>query len=207
MALHLEPEFTIANAVRGPLDVATLGAQLVKHGSGLMVLCAPEQPEDAEDIGVEAARELLAAMARDFDYVVVDTGAGLDDVTIAAVEAATDVVFVSSTDVPSVRGVHKVIDIFDRLQLRSQRRHLVLNRSDARVGLLASDISTTTGLPVAMTIPSSRAVPVAMNQGVSLVESNARSPITRAVQAFAATFTGASQATDLKGGRNRRNTR
>src|SRR4030095_1269896 len=112
MALHLEPEFTIANAVRGPLDVATLGAQLVKHSSGLMVLCAPEQPEDAEDIGVEMARELIAAIARDFDYVVVDTGAGLDDVTIAAVEAATDVVFVSSTDVPSVRGVHKVIDIF-----------------------------------------------------------------------------------------------
>jgi hypothetical protein len=46
-----------------------------------------------------------------------------------------------------------------------------------------------------------------MNQGVSLVESNARSPITRAIQAFAASFTGERQATDLKGGRNRRNAR
>ena len=36
-------------------------------------------------------------------YVVVDTGAGLDDVTIAAIETACDVVFVSSTDVPSVQ--------------------------------------------------------------------------------------------------------
>ena len=207
MALHLEPEFTIANAVRGPLDTATLQAQLVKHSSGLMVLCAPDQPEEAEDIGVDAAKELLAAMVRDFDYVVVDTGAGLDDVTIAAVEVANDVVFVSSTDVPSVRGIHKVIDIFDRLQLQSQRRHLVLNRSDARVGLLANDIATTTGLPVALTIPSSRAVPVAMNQGISLVESNARSPITRAVQAFAASFSDESQATDIKGARNRRTAR
>jgi pilus assembly protein CpaE len=207
MALHLEPEFTIANAVRGPLDVSTLRAQLVKHSSGLMVLCAPDQPEEAEDVSVAAAKELLAAMARDFDYVVVDTGAGLDDVTIAAVEAASDVVFVSSTDVPSVRGIHKVIDIFDRLQLRSQRRHLVLNRSDARVGLLASDIATTTGLPVALTIPSSRAVPVAMNQGTSLVESNARSPITRGVQAFAASFIDQSAETDVKGGRSRRNSR
>jgi pilus assembly protein CpaE len=207
MALHIEPEFTIANAVRGPLDAATLRAQLVKHSSGLMVLCAPDQPEEAEDISVESAKDLLAAMARDFDYVVVDTGAGLDDVTIAAIEAASDVVFVSSTDVPSVRGVHKLIDILDRLQLRSQRRHLVLNRSDARVGLLANDISTTTGLPVAMTIPSSRAVPVAMNQGVSLVESNARSPITRALQAFAASFTDRSGAADVKGGRNRKSVR
>jgi pilus assembly protein CpaE len=100
-----------------------------------------------------------------------------------------------------------LIDILDRLQLRSQRRHLVLNRSDARVGLLANDISTTTGLPVALTIPSSRAVPVAMNQGVSLVESNARSPITRAVQAFAASLTDRSGATEGKSGRNRRSVR
>jgi len=60
---------------------------------------------------------------------------------------------------------------------------------------------------VAMTIPSSRAVPVAMNQGVSLVESNARSPITRALQAFAASFTDRSGATDVKGGRNRKSVR
>jgi pilus assembly protein CpaE len=207
MALHLEPEFTVANAVRGPLDAATLRAQLVKQNSGLMVLCAPDQPEEAEDISVEAAKQLLVALTRDFDYVVVDTGAGLDDVTIAAIEVSSDVVFVSSTDVPSVRGVHKLIDILDRLQLRSQRRHLVLNRSDARVGLLASDISATTGLPVALTIPSSRAVPVAMNQGVALVESNARSPISRAVQGFAASLMQRNGATDVKSGRSRRSAR
>lgn len=207
MALHLEPEFTIASAVRGPMDKGTLRAQFVKHSSGLMVLCAPDQPEDAEDITVDAAKELLAAVTQEFDYIVVDTGAGLDDVTVAAIEAASDLVFVSSTDVPSVRGIHKVIDILDRLQLRSQRRHLVLNRSDARVGLLANDIAATTGLPVSLTIPSSRAVPIAMNQGVSIVESNARSPITRAINAFAASFTGGGEALDAKGGRNRRNAR
>jgi pilus assembly protein CpaE len=109
--------------------------------------------------------------------------------------------------VPSVRGVHKLIDILDRLQLRSQRRHLVLNRSDARVGLLANDISTTTGLPVALTIPSSRAVPVAMNQGVSMIESNSRSPISRAVQAFAACFLDQGGTAEAKSGRGRRSAR
>jgi pilus assembly protein CpaE len=207
MALRLEPQFTVGNAVQGPLDSLTIGAQLVKHSSGLMVLCAPDRPEDAEDISVDRARALLESLTAEFDYVVVDTGAGLDDVTVASIEVATDVVFVSSTDVPSVRGIHKLIDILDRLDLRSPHRHLVLNRSDARVGLLVNDISATTGLPVALTIPSSRAVPTAMNQGVSIVETNVRSPITRAVQSFAASLMDGSGTADLKYGRGRRSAR
>ena len=207
IALHLEPEFTILNAVSGPMDPATLRAQFVKHPSGLMVLCAPDRPEDAEDITPDAARELLARVAQEFDFVVVDTGAGLDDVTIAAIESASDLVFVSSTDVPSVRGIYKVIDILDRLQLGTHRRHLVLNRSDARVGLVMNDIEATTGLSAAVTIPSSRAVPIAMNQGCAIVESNARSPISRALTSFAASFIGDSGSHQVSNGRNRRNNR
>jgi pilus assembly protein CpaE len=206
IALHLEPEFTIINAVNGPMDSATLRAQFVRHSSGLMVLCAPERPEDAEDISPDAARELLAAVAQEFDYVIVDTGAGLDDVTVAAIESASDLIFVSSTDVPSVRGIYKVVDILDRLQLGAQRRHLVLNRSDARVGLVMHDIEATTGMSAAVTLPSSRAVPIAMNQGASLVESNARSPLARSFNSFAASLLsdGGAQATTA---RNRRSFR
>lgn len=190
IALHLEPEYTIVNAVSGSMDAATLRAQFVRHSSGLMVLCAPDRPEDAEDITPDAARELLASVAQEFDYVIVDTGAGLDDVTIAAIESASDLVFVSSTDVPSVRGIYKVVDILDRLQLAAPRRHLVLNRSDARVGLVMHDIEATTGMSAAVTLPSSRVVPIAMNQGTALVESNARSPIARSFNSFAAALLG-----------------
>ena len=207
IALHLEPEFTILNAVSSRMDSGTLRAQFAKHPSGLMVLCAPDRPEDAEDITADSARELLACVANEFDFVIVDTGAGLDDVTIAAIESASDLVFVTSTDVPSVRGIYKVVDILDRLQLGAHRRHLVLNRSDARVGLVMNDIEATTGMSAAVTLPSSRAVPIAMNQGCSLVENNARSPISRAFTSFAASFISASGSTQAPNGRNRRNFR
>jgi pilus assembly protein CpaE len=206
IALHLEPEFTIMNAVSGPMDPAALRAQFVRHSSGLMVLCAPDRPEDAEDIAPDAARELLASVAQQFDFVIVDTGAGLDDVTIAAIESASDLVFVTSTDVPSVRGIYKVVDILDRLQVAAPRRHLVLNRSDARVGLVMHDIEATTGMSAAMTLPSSRVVPIAMNQGTSLVESSARSPITRSFHSFAASLLGEGAA-QVTTARNRRSFR
>ena len=204
MALRVDSQFSIANAVHGKLDSSTLRAEMVRHDSGLFVLCAPDRPEDGEDISTEKAVAVLRALTQQFDFVVVDTGAGLDDLTLAAVELATDVVFVSSTDVPSVRGVQKVIDLFERLQVTPQRRHLVLNRADARVGLLASDIALTTGLPISITLPSSRSVPTALNQGRSLMELDSRSSFARSLNDFAGQLMGAAPESIKKSGwRNR----
>ena len=47
------------------------------------------------------------------------------------------VIVLSSTDVPAVSGLRKELDIFDRLGVKALR-HFVLNRSDARVGLLVT---------------------------------------------------------------------
>ena len=79
----------------------------------------------------------------------------------------------------SARGLRKEIDAFDLLGLRDQQRHFVLNRSDARVGLSQVDIEQTVGLPVSVTIPSSRSIPTAMNQGSPVLESEPRSTIGR----------------------------
>ena len=44
-------------------------------------------------------------------------------------------VLVCGTDVASTRSMRKEIEAFDQIGLTTQRRHFVLNRADARVGL------------------------------------------------------------------------
>jgi pilus assembly protein CpaE len=137
-------------------------------------LCAPNSPAEADDVKPQmlgAAIELLADM---FRYVVVDTGAGLDEATLTAVEHSTDLVLVSATDVASARGLRKGIEVLDMLGFTTQRRHFVLNRSDARVGITIQDIEATVGLDVACTVPSARSVPTSMNQGSPILESDPR---------------------------------
>ncbi len=182
-ALRLSPETTIADAVRAGdvLDITTLKAYLTPHPSGAYALCAPVSPADADAVGPDDVVRIIRLLASEFSYVVLDTGAGLDEHTLAAMESATDIVLVCGTDVASARGVRKAIDAFDLLGFTTQRRHLVLNRADARVGLGADDIEATVGMAVSVAVPSSRSVPLSMNQGIPLLEGAQKSPVSRSL--------------------------
>ena len=85
--------------------------------------------------------------------MVVDTPAGLDDRTLAALECATDLLLVSSLDVTSIRSLRKAVEAMDALGVTKQR-HFVLNRADAKVGLRPVDAAEAVGWPIEAMIPS-----------------------------------------------------
>lgn len=188
-AYRLDPEYSLLNAVSPGVTPTMLKGFLTPHSSKVLALTAPNRPEDADDIDAAAAAGAVRSLSELFGVVIVDTGAGLDDTTLAAIETASDVVFVTATDVPSVRAVVKEHDILGRLGLLDNRStHLVLNRADARVGLSISDIEQTIGLDASMTIPSTRSIPAALNLGEPAVISDARSQVARAFNEFAETL-------------------
>lgn len=117
-----------------------------------------------------------------FRYVVVDTDAGLGERTLATIECATDLVFLCATDVPSVRGLRKELEALDTIGLTEARRHFVLNRADAKVGLSVSDIQDTIHHRIDVMMPSSRSVPLSMNQGIPLLEEGGTTPAVRALE-------------------------
>jgi pilus assembly protein CpaE len=170
-ALGLVPEHTIGQLATAPtLDATTLKVFLTRHEpSGAYVLCGAESPAEGESVTHELACRAIELLARDVDYVVVDTPAGLDERTLAVLELATDVVLVSSLDVSSIRNLGKSIDALERVGLLPRSRHFVLNRSDARVGIDPSDVEAALGMKIDSAVPSSRAIPFSMNQGRPIV--------------------------------------
>ena len=128
-------------------------------------------------------------LAGEFRYVVVDTGSGLDEATLAVLGLCTDFICLTSTDVPSVRNTRKEVETLDQLGHVAQRRHFVVNRADAKVGLSLADIEATIGLAIDVAVPSSRAVPLAVNQGKPVLAGDPRSPaalsLARLVDRFA----------------------
>ena len=196
-ALRLTPDTTITDVSRavGAIDETTLKAFLTPHSSGLFVLCAPETPGVADDIAIEHVATVLELLAQVFRYVIVDTAAGLDDVALMAMERSTDLMVVCGTDVASARGARKELEAFNLLGLTTQRRIFVLNRADARVGLNVRDIESTVGMTVDFSIPSSRAVPLSMNQGTALLDMDARTPVSRAFGELVSTMNGTRKTT------------
>jgi len=201
-ALALEPEHSLVDV--GPaawaLDATTLKVLLARHRSGLFALCAPESPAAADDVPDERIAEVLTTIATDLPIVVVDTGAGLDGRALVALEHATDVVLVCGMDVATVRSLRKELDVLDQLGF-THRRHLVLNRADARVGLDRADIEALLGMPVDVAIPSSRAFPLSMNEGIPIVEGDPRSPAARQLRQLSERFLPVDQPARARGSR------
>jgi pilus assembly protein CpaE len=183
-ALGLRPDLTLADALRSidQLDATTLKAHLTLHPhDDLYVLCAPTSPTEADDITVEQIERVVELLGQAFKYVVIDTASGLDEHTLAALEYATDLLLISATDVPSIRATVKEIEALRVIGKPQHLWHFVLNRADARTGLTVPAIERTVGINVDVAVPSSRSVPVSLNEGEPLVLSDPRSPVSVAM--------------------------
>lgn len=189
-ALLLNPEHSIADALDAPgLDPTLLKVLLTRRARDLFVLTAPDSPALGEMISEDLVTAAIEGMTSQFEYVVVDTAAGLSEVTLAAIDKADDIVFICDMSVSAVRGLHKVISALHTLDmLREKRRHFVLNRADSKVGISIADVEAAVGLSVDVRVPSSRLVPRSMNEGTPLVESSPKAPVARAFAEIADLF-------------------
>jgi pilus assembly protein CpaE len=181
--LRLSPTSTITDVVRRwPCDPAQLKLALTAHHTGLYTLCAPLNPAEADEISAEHVSGIVRALHRSFRYVVVDTDPGLSERVLSALDVSTDMVMICSTEVPSIRGLKKALEALDVIGLTSAQRLLVLNRSNAKVGVDIDALERTIGHPVDVRVPSSIDVVLATNDGVPVMESERNPDLVRAFQ-------------------------
>ncbi|MEE6274585.1 AAA family ATPase [Georgenia wangjunii] len=175
-ALNLEPEYTLPDAVHGPAsrDAMVLKTYLTQHETGLYVVCGPDSPAAADAISAEDVSRLLQMLASEFRYVVVDTAPGLSEHTLAVMDATSDLVLVTSMDVPGVRGLRKELDTLTALGMFTDARHVVLNFADPRGGLSRADVEATIGTGIDLMLPRSKAAAASVNQGVPMLQSGVR---------------------------------
>jgi pilus assembly protein CpaE len=186
-SLRLLHEQAVTNVLHAR-DAMTVKAALTEHESGLFALCAPENPAEAEQVTGEHITRLTSLLASEFKAVVIDTSAGLTEHTLSALEVSTDILFVCTMDVPSVRSLRKLVVALDQIGMTTQQRHFVLNRTQSRVGLDEDDVARTVALPISVALPSTRSVPLSMNQGIPLVDAEPRSAAAKQITELASQF-------------------
>jgi pilus assembly protein CpaE len=106
---------------------------LFRHSSGVQILPAPEEGERAEMVTASVARRVLGVLRTMFDAVIVDCGSVVSEANLGAVEIADRVLVVSTPDVLSLRGAHRLTRMWDRLQVRKPADcDVLLNRAHRR---------------------------------------------------------------------------
>lgn len=181
--LAVEHRHTVVDALgkAAARDLFVLGTFLTEHPSGVAVLPAPSSPAAADHLDAARVSHMLRQLAADFDYVVVDTGPGLDEPALAAVEQSTALVTVAGLDLPSARGVRTASDVLRELDIAPRSRQLVINRIAPNGGMTVSDAERVIGSPIDIVIPSRRAVALSVNRGIAVVEDAPRDPAARAL--------------------------
>lgn len=188
--LQMMPAWTITDAAEDPdrLDIDALRGYLVEHRSGVRLLAAPAEPSQADNVSPEAVQQILRMLQSEFRYTVVDGPALFTEQMLTSLDESQRIVLVTSMDVPSIKNLRLALDTLRRLGHDRDQISLVLNRADSNVGLRLEEVEKAIGTEIDVSIPSSREVPLSVNQGtpITLEHRRSRSAIIDAFHQLAA---------------------
>jgi pilus assembly protein CpaE len=187
IALQLDPKRTLSEAVAmaGHVDETGVRSLLTPYRPRLDALLAPVEPGAAESIPAGLVAELLAVLRTMYDLDVIDTPPAFTDHVLSAFDASDRFVLVASLDVPALKNLKLTLEMLDLLNFDPSRREIVLNRADSKVGLALSEVQDALGAQVSVQIPSSRAVPSAINRGVPIVLDSPGHAVSNAIKTLA----------------------
>lgn len=108
-------------------DPSLLETYFCPHMSGVRILPAPASPEQADLVTANHAEEILKTLKNNYDYILVDTPAALNDITLACLESSDLIMIIANQELPALRHIKVNLEILQKLNLHSQSR-IVLNR-------------------------------------------------------------------------------
>jgi len=203
IALQLFPTRTMADALglQNSLDETAVRSLITVHGSGLEVVAAPLEPGAVERIPATLVSDLLRVLKTMYAFVVVDTPPAFTDHVLAAFDQSDEFVLLTTLDVPALKNLKLTMETLSMLDYPRDRWRIVLNRSDAKVGLDLEDVQKAINAPIALEIPSSRAVPASINRGVPIVLDAPAHPVSAAIRRMAVSQlpTGVTASRDRRG--------
>ncbi|NGY05183.1 septum site-determining protein MinD [Solimonas terrae] len=190
--------FDFVNVINGE---ANLRQALIKDkaNENLYILAA-SQTRDKDALSEEGVERVLGELAKEFDYIVCDSPAGIERGAHLAMYFADEALVVTNPEVSSVRDSDRVLGLLSSKTRKVEKgegrvkEHLVLTRyNPARVAkgemLSVDDVKEILAIPLLGVIPESPAVLTSSNAG-SPVIANQETDAGRAYDDLVARFLG-----------------
>ncbi len=123
-------------------------------------------------ISSSQVKELILRVKNDYDYILVDSPAGIDKGFQTAIECANEAIVVVTPEVPSIRDADRVIGILmakgiNKISLIINRIRANMVKSDDMMSI--EDVTNILGISLIGVIPDSEKIIVASNRGEPIV--------------------------------------
>ncbi|GMH46491.1 hypothetical protein TrRE_jg4198 [Triparma retinervis] len=183
--IHLGAErrviFDFINVIN---EDCTVGQALIKDKRypNLSMLAA-SQTKDKDSLTVEGVEHVLATLTQQFDYVILDSPAGIESGAKHAMYFADDAIVVTNPELSSCRDADKMIGFISSRSRRAElgaaqvTQTLLITRydperADKNESLSIADIQDLLGLDLVGVIPESKAILTCTNLGTPVISSN-----------------------------------
>lgn len=198
--LDIRAERTLADLTReiDRAGRADLPKYLVKHAhSGLDVLAGPPVLE-WRSLSIDDVRRVVELLAKHYDKVVLDTSGTLNEVSEMALEVATMVLWVTTTEFASVRDSIEAMRALQTLSLPQERMRIVMNAISPDDNVRASTVQEVLQREVFWQVPYDRRVRQGTHLGQPIVVTAPQSVAARSFTDLATVISGGRVETNKK---------
>ena len=162
-------------------DATYLMSILTKHSSGIYVLPSPSAIDGNDVATPEIIAKILEIMAQLFDFIIIDGGQSLDDVSLKILELS-DYVFVAAIlSLPCLTNVKKLLWTFNSLGFpKSEKVRVLINRYHKKSLISLKEAEKSIEQEIYQLIENDYQTTMsAINQGKTLLAINSRAEITK----------------------------
>ena len=181
--LNLKTPFNWGEMVRNisRADATYLMSVLAKHSSGIHVLPSPSGIDFNDLATPEIIQNILELMAQVFDFIIIDGGQSLDDVSLKILELSDYVLVVAILTLPCLTNLRKLLWTFDRLGFpKSENVRVLVNRYHKNSLISLKEAEKTLGQKIySLVYNDYQTTMSAINQGKTLSAINSRAEITK----------------------------
>jgi pilus assembly protein CpaE len=177
------------------IDSTYLLSVLSRHASGVHVLPSPAKVLDEYRVTPQVIEALLVQMRSMFDYIVIDSGQVLDDISRTILKLSDSLIIVTLLSLPCLINVKRLLDTFQKFGYPLDPNiHILINRYHKRSMITLDDAEKSLKKKVFWNIPNDfQTTMSAINQGKPLAVMDPVSEITDSFKELTARISGKDQ--------------
>jgi pilus assembly protein CpaE len=187
--LEIKPKHNLEEITKhiSRLDTTFLMNVLSKSSTGIYVLPSPSHFNGGASTNPKIMERLLGVMRKMFDFVVIDGGQSLGEISFKILELSDTVLLVSVLSLPCLSNTDKLLKSLDDLGYPVKKKiKIVINRHLKNSEISLKDAEDAIGKKIFWTVPNDYGTTLsAINQGKVLSQIAAKAAITKNLKDFA----------------------
>ncbi len=199
--LDVKPERTLFDLVRDldMIEREDIGRYVAHHQFTPLDLMAGPSLLDWRKLHRDDVRRAIELLARNYDTVILDTSGSMNELMEMAVEVATIVLWVTTTEYASVKDSIEAMRVLRRLSFSPDRVRIVMNAVSPDDGVAPAVVQEALQQRVFWTVPYDKKVRQSTHLGQPAVITAPNSPAARSLIDLARAISGAGAGAEADG--------